>query len=251
MIGGAAAGEISPDLSQTNMPVVVELFSSQGCVSCPPALELFSQLADQPDLITLNWAVDYWDFLGWKDPNANPTYADRQAAYNRLLNSARRYTPQMIIQGMIEIVGSDREALESALAQVRSAPPEWVPVTISLEADGAILHLPQLAGPVPATITLVNYQFRKTEHISGGQNAGQTLKYRNIVTDTTALGTWTGKSMNIPINHALLTGGKVDADETAAVVLLQHAPTGRIIGAAKLGNGFSQTSADASQMSGF
>lgn len=205
-------------------PAVVELFTSQGCSSCPPADALLAQIATRQDVIALALHVDYWDYIGWADTFGDPAYTTRQRAYARAMGENMVYTPQMIINGKSMIVGSDTEALVAAL-QPDDA--EDAPVlrlsrsggTLSIRADAA----PDLSAPV--RVMLVRYHPRAEVAIQRGENRGRTITYTNIVTSLTDIGQWDGSSaLQMDVGA---TGKQM------SVVLLQEAGPGRIVAAAE------------------
>jgi hypothetical protein len=145
----AATALAVPPALAAERPVVVELFTSQGCSSCPPADALLSTLADRPDVLALAFHVDYWNRLGWTDPFSGPWATARQTAYAAQLGSDQVYTPQAVIDGRSDVVGSDREALEAAIATARTEPTVPVALTpsdsgLQVEADATA---PADAGP--------------------------------------------------------------------------------------------------------
>ncbi|WP_417808084.1 DUF1223 domain-containing protein [Thioclava sp.] len=196
-------------------PVVVELFTSQGCSSCPPADALFQAYADRDDVIALALHVDYWDYLGWKDPFGKAEFTARQKAYARAARERTVYTPQMIVGGTTALVGVQKDELNAAIAQ-QSSEAESVNLKIS-GSDGkyeVVLSAdPQLSAP--AVVQIVRYMPEARIAILRGENAGQTIDYRNIVTEWHAIAEWDGKSK---------TQIKVDLDgDDPGVVIVQAA----------------------------
>jgi hypothetical protein len=203
-------------------PIVVELFQSQGCSSCPPANANVNALAaSRPDVIALSYAVTYWDQLGWKDTFARPAFTERQRAYQRSGQSDGVYTPQVVINGRKALVGADRGTLNRAVAAqgaLRGGP------TIARDAGGVTIG----AGQGSATVLLVTYDPReRAVPVKAGENNGRTLPHRNIVTDLRAAGSWTGKPL-----HVAVTAPRDPALRTA--VLVQQGAGGPILAAAKL-----------------
>ncbi len=200
-------------------PVVVELFTSQGCNSCPPADAYLAELAGDPGVLPLAYHVDYWDQLGWRDPFSSPAATARQRAYGRSLRLRTIYTPQMVINGRVDAVGSDRPAVIAAIAAARNLP--RVPVTVA--ADGGALAIRVAAGAGSGRVLLIGYDLQHETRVRGGENAGKTLVNSNIVRTIEEIGTWSGA--------ALTLSGPLPAPLTGAAVLLQ-ADDGAIIGAA-------------------
>lgn len=204
------------------MPVVVELFTSQGCSSCPPADRLLGELAKRPGIITLAYHVDYWDRLGWKDPFSLKAATSRQNAYVAAMGLKTLYTPQMVIQGATDVVGFDRPAVLAALSVRR----EGVPVGLS-RAKGT-LNI-ELGAGAPAEITLVAYSGETETRVARGENAGRVLKDNSIVRAIHPLGRWDGAPKTIRFDPSVLPDGA-----TSVAVLVQGAGQGRMVGAARI-----------------
>ena len=201
-------------------PVVVELFTSQGCSSCPPADALLSSLADRPDVLALAFHVDYWNRLGWVDPFSGPWATARQSAYAAQMGSDQIYTPQAVVDGGRDVVGSDRDGLETAIADARSDPS--VPVALAASESGLQVTVDP-AAPADAVLWLVGFDDRHETSVRRGENAGKMLVDRNVVRSLTRLDGWTPGSS---VAAATPAGDRV-------AVLLQAAD-GRILGAARL-----------------
>jgi len=197
----------SPVTAQEARPaVVVELFTSQGCSSCPPADALLGELAQRPGLVALSLHVDYWDYLGWRDVFAHPMHTKRQIAY-RDANGARSvYTPQMVIHGAVGVVGSRRDDVLSAIeAQQASAPAARLRLTrdgdqLSLRlsptdpAAAPSAALASAGGDDAAVLWLVTYRRPAPVDIKRGENAGRAIVYANVVDGWMTLGRWDGVS---------------------------------------------------------
>jgi len=203
-------------------PVVVELFTSEGCSSCPPADALLAELAASPDLLALSLHVDYWDRLGWKDPFSSAAATRRQDRYARLLGLAAVYTPQIVIDGHWQAVGSDREAVAQALAQARQAAAA-VPMTLTFDHGKARVALGASRAGMTAAVLLVGFDRRHVDRVGGGENDGRTLTHIDVVRGFAEIGRFTGAAGTIaaPVPWP--------ADRVAAML---QADDGRIIGLA-------------------
>jgi hypothetical protein len=199
-------------------PVVVELFTSQGCSSCPPADALLGELAGRSDVVALGFHISYWDSLGWKDPLSNQGSTDRQKAYARAFDS-RVYTPQIVVDGTSEMIGSDRAAVLAALGTAR---PEAI-AAVSFAADRRSVAIG--AGDGKGEALLVRFLRHRTTDVAAGENAGRILRDANGVRELTTLGAWDGSALNFPIEPP-------GADEGLAVLV--QAPDGHMLGAAAL-----------------
>lgn len=228
-----AAAEAAETTAAGAAPLtVVELFTSQGCSSCPPADALLSRLAERDDVIALSMHVDYWDYIGWKDLFASPVVTERQRDYAASLGGRYVYTPQMVIQGASEAVGSDVRAVEWRIKEARKLPRVTVGLSADLAADTVTISLPPADTMESHTILLAVYDDEKVVNVPRGENGGRTLKYSHVVREFRRLGTWRGEAAEIPISLSELRAQ--DSDAYACAVLLQSMETGRILGAAKI-----------------
>lgn len=206
--------------------VVIELYTSQGCSSCPPADEiLFDIHGTHDDVLALTFHVDYWDYLGWKDAFAKPEFTDRQAAYNENLNSRYRLvTPQMIFDGRAEVAGARTIKIFQALTAAQKGR-DLAALSVTI-ADGKLLaEVSPIAGSEPADVYMVRYGVREDVKIERGENRGHTLSYLNTVSDWSTLGTWDGQSTTT--FEAEMTG-----DDEAAIII-QVAGAGPVLAARK------------------
>ncbi|MEP7350942.1 MAG: DUF1223 domain-containing protein [Sphingorhabdus sp.] len=204
-------------------PIVVELFQSQGCSSCPPANAILNRLADRPDLLPLNFGVTYWDRLGWKDKFAHPAYTERQWEYARSGKRGNVATPQFIINGKGVVTGSNARQL-AQLIRGEDRPRSGPVITV----DGKRVRVAAGSAAAPATVWLVRYDPRtRNVDIGRGENSGRVLPHRNVVTGLRALGTWKGDAavFDQPTFR--------NANERSAI-LIQQGTGGRIIAAKKL-----------------
>jgi hypothetical protein len=221
------ASPAGPALAKDQHPVVVELFTSQGCSACTKANALVADLADRKDVLALTFPVDYWDYLGWKDTFARPEFSARQRAYMKAAGQREVFTPQVVVDGAPQ---ADRSAVDKApdliKAALKTAPPE---PDIRLSHGRVAVG----SGPAPeggADVWLVRYQAQPQEtQVKDGENRGVTVVYRNVAVGLQRLGTWTGRPRVYPLPKA--PAGK-DHEVKLAVLLQAHA-SGRILGALK------------------
>jgi len=200
-------------------PVVVELFTSQSCSSCPPADALLGELAPRGDVVALGFHISYWDGPRWKDPFSSQSSTDRQRAYARLFDLGQVYTPQIVIDGAREMVGSDRNQV---LAAVRDARPETIaPVTFAPDRHSVAIG----AGDGRGNVLLARFAQKRTTRVAGGENARRTLQDANGVEMLASLGSWNGSALSFAIEPP--------ADGEGIAVLVQAAD-GRMLGAAAL-----------------
>ena len=207
-------------------PVVVELFTSQGCSSCPPADAFLHELADRDDVIALAMHVDYWDYIGWKDSFASPENTKRQRAYAQAGERRMIYTPQMIIHGQEHVVGNrPRDVVE--LINMHKEKTSSVDVTLTRTGD-VVSITAQADQPLESdlVVQLIRYRPKSTVDIRRGENAGRTLSYANVVTEMTVLGAWNTRQ---PL--AIEAEAKGDAP---VVVLMQHVGYGPVRAVARL-----------------
>jgi hypothetical protein len=226
----AAAGlwfsAIAPVFAQSQPVVVVELFTSQGCSSCPPADAFMEELVANPDVIPLALHVDYWDYIGWKDIFAQAAFTERQKAYATAIGSRTIYTPQMIIAGAERIEGNNPDAVNMVVANHLA---QTAAMSLVLQRDGDTLTITATADRPDTTaydLHLVRYKPTETVEITRGENAGRTLTYHNIVTEWQVLGQWTPDS-------PLSVSAPVTGDEPV-VVIIQKPGNDAIMAAARL-----------------
>jgi hypothetical protein len=205
-------------------PIVVELFTSQGCSSCPPADKVLGQIADRDDVIAIALHVDYWDYLGWKDDFADPSFTQRQRAYARAKGKRTVYTPQMIVGGVDHIVGTRSMELADLIQKHRAAPS---PVQVTLQRDGDRVRILAVGNVGDgAVVHILTYTPRSTVKVRRGENAGRTLEYHNTVNKIVDVGEWNGAS---DYRAAVKMPNGVPV-----VVLVQQKGAGPILGAARL-----------------
>lgn len=204
--------------AEPRQPVVIELFTSQSCSSCPPADALLQELATQrTDLLALSWHVTYWNRLGWRDRFSLAEATERQRRYAVTLGHGQVYTPQAVIQGTRDVVGSNRAALLSAIGAAR---PGEVPLSVT--ADAAEVGVRVGSGVVAGQLLLVGYDGRHVTPVGAGENRGRTLSHGNVVRSVRLLGPWPSAA----------TPMRLARPEGEHIALLLQAPTGAIAGAA-------------------
>jgi hypothetical protein len=202
---------------------VIELFTSQGCSSCPAADKVLGELSRDPTLVTLSLPVDYWDYLGWKDTLALHGHSNRERAYADTRGDREVYTPQVVVNGIMHVLGSDKAAIEQAIAQTRqSAAPLTLPVTIAV-ADGKVsVTVPAANGEnASAEVWLCPITGKAQVAIERGENRGHTLAYTNVVRRWVKLGDWSGKAETFSVPVAELADADFslrDIDRVAVIV---------------------------------
>ena len=204
-------------------PVVVELFTAQGCSSCGKANQVVADLADDKGVLALTYSVDYWDYLGWTDTFAKPAFAARQRAYAQKFSQRDVPTPQVVIAGREQASGAKAEAVETLVKAAAKAP--FNPPDMEFVGDGARVAIG--SGPAPrggGEVWLVRYDPREQDiAVKRGDNRGQTLVHRNVVRELVRLGPWSGR----PKLYRLT---KSADDELKTVIIVQGAKGGRVIG---------------------
>ncbi len=204
---------------------VVELFTSQGCSSCPPADELLVEYSRQPDIIALSLPVNYWDYLGWKDTLAHVAFTERQKAYAHSRSDRQVFTPQMIVNGKKSCIGSDRAQIEKAI-QYTSKGRKTLPVNVTLDEQGGTVVIQVEETPDTAQreaeVWVLPVLRTQTVPIERGENRGKTITYANVVRGLNRLGEWRGGSarFEMPLETARKGGD-------AYVVLLQSTDAAR------------------------
>ena len=229
--GAAAASALAPARAQAQgRPVVLELFTSQGCSSSPPADRLLGELSASPGIVALSFHVDYWDYLGWRDTLGSPEGSRRQRDYAQRSGGGHVYTPQMVINGSEQMVGSDRAGLYDAVTR-HAARDRSDLVAVSLASGTREISIEVAAAPSQAlqqeaTIWVATLIPQAVVAIGRGENAGRTVAYTNVVRKLVPAGVWHGKHMVLSLpKPAIMAAG------TFCVALLQADGTGPILGA--------------------
>lgn len=207
-----------PARAEAKLPVVVELYTSQGCSSCPDADAMLADLAAMDGVIALALHVDYWDYIGWPDSFASPLHSARQEAYARTAGERMVYTPQIIVGGQDRVVGGDAMAV---LEKLHAHADATTPVDLSVAREGERLRVtaPPLTLSRPLEIQLVRFLPREEVAITSGENAGMTMTYHNIVTSWEVVGAWTGTGaldLDLPLDG--------EGDGRVAILLQEPGP---------------------------
>jgi hypothetical protein len=210
-------------------PVVVELFTSQGCSSCPPADSYLGQLSRRKDVLPLSYHVDYWDYIGWKDQFADPAYVGRQRAYAMTLGHHMVYTPQVVVAGAIDAQGADRAFIEQKIREAK-ARQRMYPLEVARDPQTGqvLLQLPEASLPVPATIWLVTYQYKDQAAIDRGVNTGRTLDSFNTVRSLQKVAVWNGHAATVPLQ---LDAKAKAAKPNACAIIANLADYGPVVAA--------------------
>ncbi len=211
---------------------VIELFTSQGCSSCPTADSLLRSYAGRPDIVALSLPVDYWDYLGWKDTLASPKFTHRQRGYADARGDGRIYTPQVVVNGLAHAIGSSKSEIDRALAETtEKLAADRVELiarsdgkTVSIEA-GAIPQNSRMKG---GTIWLAVVQPSVEVEIKRGENRGKKVTYANVVRELTPVGMWSDRQTNVELQESAVLQ---QAGQRCAV-LLQEGTVGAIVAAA-------------------
>ena len=207
----------------TERPVVVELFTSEGCSSCPPADAYLTELSrSRPDVLPLAFHVTYWNSLGWKDPYSLEAATQRQARYGERFGDGS-YTPEMVVDGTTGFVGSRRDEAAAAIQRARQS--TATAASVSVARDGNRVSIQLGAGQGTAKVLLIGFDPEHRTAVGRGENSGRSLLESNIVRSISTVGTWTGAAQQL--------SAAVPAGQSIAVLL--EASDGRIVGASRLG----------------
>jgi hypothetical protein len=209
---------------------VVELFTSQGCSACPPADRVLSDLARDPTLLALSLSIDYWDYLGWRDTLASAAHSTRQKSYARTRGDRQVYTPQMVVNGVVQVQGSDRMAVDGVLAEARRAPL----MAVSARSDNGRILIEVPAGEAGggADIWICAVSRSVPVEIGRGENKGHTLTYSNVVRRWVRIGRFTGEATSLAVPWSDI---ETDGSDAVAVLVQQGGEKpSRILGAAFL-----------------
>jgi hypothetical protein len=202
----------------------IELFTSQGCSSCPPADKLIGELSRDPSLVTMSLAIDYWDYLGWKDTLALKGNTNRQRGYANVRGDREVYTPQVVVNGIMHVTGSDRAAIDRAIEQTsRDAIAMRVPIALRIDGDMLTVDVPAGADPQgPAEVWLVPITKKVPVAIERGENRGHTITYNNVVRRWVQLGKWNGDPQTYNVSIRDFQNGEIDS----LAVIIQNGSNG-------------------------
>ncbi|AUH33928.1 DUF1223 domain-containing protein [Paracoccus tegillarcae] len=216
-------GAAAPTIALSNMPgapVVVELFTSQGCNSCPPADAMLADLAQDPDVLPLSFHVDYWDYLGWKDAFASPEFTRRQQGYARSVGERAVYTPQIIVGGQ-DTAPSIQPVELMGMIDAHRTSPALVSVTDHIEGDRQVVELTPLSdlgGSV--AVILVRFAPSRTVEVKAGENSGRSITYLNVVLDMARLADWDGRApLRLTIGGDAASGQDFPPDTRHAILI--------------------------------
>jgi hypothetical protein len=222
----AAAAGLRAQASSSHGPVVVELYTSQGCSSCPPADRILGELSTMPNVIALAFHVDYWDNIGWRDRFAIPNAALRQREYVKALGLSSAFTPQAVINGRSSITGSDKPRIMAVIADAAS---DAVPVGLGVSDGMLTIALPDRAERNTYTVFVAAYLPQASTPVGRGENTGRTLEEFNIVRQFRSVGTWNGHAVTFRTSlHSF------PADASRAAVLIQRDGQGPMAGSAAI-----------------
>ena len=204
-------------------PAVVELYTSQGCSSCPPADALLGELSQMPNVLALAFHVDYWDSIGWRDHFALPTAVRRQQQYVETLGLSSAFTPQVVVDGRSSFVGSDKRRILAAIAE----PLNTIPISVEVARGVLTVSVPEPLDRERYDVNLIAYLPQADTNVERGENSGRTLREFNIVRQFRSLGVWNGREsvFRAPVDS-------FPADATRIAVLLQRDQQGPIVGSA-------------------
>ncbi len=221
--GAITAPETAWAKAPVNSPVVVELFTAQGCASCKQANRLIARIAGRPGVIALTWSVDYWDYLGWEDTFAQPEFTERQRAYGRRLGPRDVYTPQVVVDGAAQVSGDDADGVESL---IRNAGHSHRPQPkIKILAGGRVKIGLGATDRGTADVWLVRYDPHERDvRVTAGDNRGAVVAHQNVVRQLIRLGAWTGRPKTFKAPAAEEKG-------LNSVVIVQGVRGGPILGA--------------------
>jgi hypothetical protein len=226
---GTAALLPTPAFAVATRPVVVELFTSQGCSSCPPADAYLKTLLGKPDVIPLSYHVDYWDYLGWRDTLGSADYSQRQYDYAASRGDKNVYTPQTVINGREHYVGNQGPSVADGIVAARQSDgADWIDIAMSENKSDLVVEIGAGAAGKEATLWLMAYAPAISVEIKKGENAGNTVVYNNVVRKMVPAGMWHGEKTKLVLPH----GSVIPPDCKGWVALLQENKVGPIIGVA-------------------
>ncbi len=229
LLGVWALGTSYPADAEPKGLTIIELFTSQGCSSCPPADALLGELTAEPGVLGLSFHVDYWDYIGWADPYAKKAYSKRQRGYAQVFKKSFVYTPQMVVHGMIETTGSDAGGVRQAIKQAAERLDTPIRLT-RLAGGGLAVTVGQSSHPVDAAVWLALFDPEHTTKVKRGENRGRMIKNFNVVRELRHIGDWHGKAIKLTVPPLALKGH----DDQGCAVFIQNPAKGPILGAAAI-----------------
>jgi hypothetical protein len=230
LLGVLVCAGASPALAQNGGKprAVLELFTSQGCSSCPAADALFVEMARDPSLIVLTLPVDYWDYLGWKDTLAHSAFSQRQRGYAKTRSDGQVYTPQAIIDGVAHAVGSDKQAMTQIIAAHQATP---LPLDVTVQEDRGQIRIAVSGTAGAGSVWVLPIARQRQVAIQRGENRGRDVTYVNVVRSMMRVGDWRGEAMTLDVPLSLVQ--MPDADTYVVLIHSDVGKVGRVIGAAK------------------
>lgn len=225
-ISAGSATDLRAEPGSLQRPAVVELFTSQGCSSCPPADRVLGELSTMPNVIALAFHVDYWDSIGWRDRYSIPNAVERQQRYVEGLNLSSAFTPQVVINGHHSVVGSDKVRILDALAESTN---DAVPVSLEVSDGMLTVNLPEHQVRAAYGVFVAAYLPQASTPVARGENSGRTLQEFNIVRQFRSIGNWSGHAavFRTPVNS-------FPGDASRVAVLVQREGQGPITGSAAI-----------------
>ncbi len=220
VVAGAALAWTAAQADTPSRPLVIELFTAQGCSSCPPADAYLGQLSERPDVLALAFHVDYWDSSGWRDRFELHQGVERQNAYVRNFHRPSAFTPQFVIDGRKDAMDT------SSIVQALQEPRDAVPVTLAVREGQVVVDVGEKQGQRSSDVVLVAFLRHAVSNVGRGENAGKTLEEFNIVRSIRTLGEWKGMAENYKVSVSSLP-----SDATDVAVLVQSRGEGPIVGA--------------------
>ena len=218
--------------------IVLELFTSQGCSSCPSADALFPSFIARKDVIALSMSIDYWDYIGWRDTLAKPVFTARQRSYGKTIGKGVIYTPEIIVDGRAHFNGSDEAAINDMIERRKKELARQPRVMLAISTRNDMWQV--LVGDKTegmkvrqATLWMALYSRKKTVKVRRGENSGRVLSYHNVVRELTPIGRWTGEKMVLKLPKKQIMQRGADG----CVILLQNGDGGPIIAAAEMTGG--------------
>ena len=220
------------DIAPKRLLGVVELFTSQGCSSCPKADRAIAEIADRDDIVTITYHVDYWNYLGWQDTLSSKANTDRQYAYAKTLGNTNVFTPQIVLNGARDMMAADSSGIRANLDKLaQGGEGATVPVAATLTPDELSITIGD--GDGKADVVVAYFRKRTVVDIKSGENQGKQMTYRNSVTKLETVGMWDGKALTIKLPSGMIKHGQ----DGCAILLQAHdkdGNPGRIYGAAAL-----------------